>query len=154
MINSTYRQGLLLGVSSVALSSDGNRVLSASPSGVYLWGVDNGELIKGPLGGDASVPCSSGIKIVVENRYGAIDEWYELGVYTTERADGLLIVDIGHVTSVSGGNRMICYATGFEDGNIRLWDRIKKTAIGEPLRGHSGKVLALAFGPFMNEYLP
>ena len=60
------------------------------------------------------------------NRDGNVDEW---SADTCERIHGLPTVDIGHVTSVSSDGR-VYYATGFEDGHIQLWDRIKKTVIG------------------------
>ena len=129
-------------VSSISLSSDGNRVPSGSPSGVCLWDVDSGELIRGPFGGDASVSYCSRDRVLVVNRDGDVDEW---SAYTCKRMHGLPTVDIGRVTSVSSGLWRY-YATGFEDGAIQLWDREQKTAIGESLKGHSGKVLALAFG--------
>ena len=60
-------------------------------------------------------------------------------VLLTNGMHGLLTVDIGYVISVSS-DRWKYYATGFEDGAIQLWDREQRTAIGEPLRGHSEKV--------------
>ena len=136
-------------VSSISFSYYGDQILSGSPSGVCLWDVDSGKLIRGPFGGEASVPCCFNNRILVVNRDGNVDEW---SADTCERIHGLPTVDIGHVTSVSSDGR-VYYATGFEDGAIRLWDRERKTAIEEPMKGHSRKVLTLSFGGLMGDYL-
>ena len=122
-----------------------NKILSGSPSGVCLWSVDRGNLIRKPFLGDASVSSSYlGNGIAVVNRDGVINEW---SADTDEIVDNLPTVDIGHVTSVVGDYWQY-YAIGSEDGAIRLCDRRKGTMIEEPLRGHSGKVLVLSFSAY------
>ncbi|MFG3384398.1 WD40 repeat domain-containing protein, partial [Streptomyces sp. NPDC047999] len=38
-------------------------------------------------------------------------------------------------------------ATGDENGTVRLWDPATRQPTGEPLTGHTGWVLAMAFSP-------
>src|SRR4029453_14833323 len=38
-------------------------------------------------------------------------------------------------------------ASAGEDGTVRLWDVASRTAVGEPLTGHHGPVLDVAFAP-------
>ncbi|PAV14873.1 WD40 domain containing protein [Pyrrhoderma noxium] len=127
------------------LSFNGDQALSISPSGMYLWNVDNGELIKGPFGGDASDLYWVDRRIVVVNKDGTIEEWeaptcersYRLP-YDTEA--------IGRVTSVSMDSLKQCYAIGFENGTILMYSPRETFPIATMrLRGHSGKVLVLTF---------
>ena len=133
-------------VSSISLNRD---VLSKSASGACLWSVDSGELRKGPFGGDAEVSSWFFGRIIAVNRDGVVDGW---NVYTGERIHGLPTIDIGRVTSIAIDN-WEHYVTGFEDGSIQLWDPQEWTTVGEPLRGHSEKVLALSFSKSVNESL-
>ena len=137
-------------VYSISLSSNRNHLLSGSPSGTYLWDVDNGELVKGPFGGDASISFSYfGNRTVVVNGDGIVEEWdADIG----ERLHVLPTVDIGRITSVAA-NFQGYYAIGSENGAIQLLDRREKTTIGKPLMGHSGKVLALSFSGLRPRYL-
>ncbi|PAV14875.1 WD40 domain containing protein [Pyrrhoderma noxium] len=114
-----------------------------------FWDVDSGELIDNPFGRDAGVSQDSGNTIVVMNRDDAVDEW---GTDICERMHGLSAVDIGHITSVLNDSSKYC-AIGFEDGAIQLWERRERTAVFEPLKGHSGKVLALVTDQFKSDYL-
>ncbi|PAV14881.1 nucleotide-binding-oligomerization-domain like receptor [Pyrrhoderma noxium] len=137
-------------VSSISLSYHGNRILSRSPFGLSLWNADSGELLRGPFGGDASVSFSYfSNRTVVVNQNGAVDEW---DTDTGEKLHDLPRVYNGHVTSVAVDDRQY-YATGFEDGAIQLWSRWEGTMIGEPMRGHSKKVLALSFSGLGHCYL-
>ena len=138
------------GISSISRSYRGNRILSSSPFGLSLWNVDSGKLIRGPFGGDASISFSyHRNRAVVVNQDGAVNEW---DTDTGEKLYDLPRVYNGHVTSVAVDDRQY-YATGFEDGAIRLWGRWEGTMIGEPMRGHSKKVLALSFSGFGHRYL-
>ena len=123
----------------------GDRVVSGSPSGICLWDVDNGELIKGPFGGDASISYFTKYEVANQD---LVNEW---DIYAAELAYSGLTLDIGRVTSVSSAFQQYL-AAGFENGAIQLWDHAEKTALDEPLRGHSGKVLALAFGKVIGLY--
>ena len=135
-------------VCSISISSDGDQVISGSSSGTYLWDVESGES-RGPFGGDVSVFLSYfDNRVVIVNRDGVADEW---DADTGERLHGLPKVDNGYVTSIAV-QPLKYYATG-SDGVIQLWDYRKRTTIGEPLRGHSGKVLILAFDKFKYQYL-
>ena len=137
-------------VCSVSLLIYEDQVLSGSPFGACLWDIDSGKLIRGPLEGDASVSSHIfGTSTVVMIRDGVVDEWDT----DTDRLDRTPIGDIGRVTSVAIDDEMSYYATGFEDGAVRLWDLRNKMTIGEPLIGHSGKVLALSFDKVDHQYL-
>ncbi|PAV14874.1 WD40 domain containing protein [Pyrrhoderma noxium] len=137
-------------VSSISLSYHGNRILSRSPFGLSLWNVDSGELLRGPFGGDASVSFSYfSNRTVVVNQNGAVNEW---DTDTGEKLHDLPRVYNGHVTSVAVDDRQY-YTTGFEDGAIQLWGRWEGKMIGEPMRGHSEKVLALSFSGLGHRYL-
>ena len=140
-----------VGSSVYSLSCYRGKILSGSSSGVCLWDEDSGELIREPFRGDASISSFVNYenRVVIANQDGVFGEW---GTDTGEVIYSVPTVDIVRVISVSSGGWGY-YATGFEDGAIQLWDRERKIAIGEPLRGHSGKVLALVFGGSMNDYL-
>ena len=62
-------------VSSVSFCNR-NQVLSGSSSGVCLWSVDSGELIRGPFAGDTIVPFPYFVdRILLMNRDGVVGEW-------------------------------------------------------------------------------
>ena len=115
---------------------DRNQVLSGSSSGACLWNVNSGELIRESFGGDerVSLPYLEN-GIVVTNRDGAVSEW-----------------DSEYIISIAAKSSKY-YAAGSEDGAIQLWDYRKMITIGEPLQGHSGKVLALSFDEARHQYL-
>ena len=139
-----------VGSSVYSLSLWDDYVISGSPSGACLWDFNGRKFIRSSKG-DTSVWYYSDDRNVIIYGGHVLDEW---GAFDckSERMYGLPAADIGHVTSVSGDRRKY-YATGFEDGTIQLWDRREKTAIGELLRGHLGKVLALVFGESGDKYL-
>ena len=127
---------------SISLFSYGDRVLSRSHSGVYVWDADSGNLIRGPFGGDAIVSFSNfGSSIVIVNRDGVVVEW---DAYTGERTHGLPESNIKNVTSIAV-EPLKYYATGSKDGAIQLCDLWERITVGDPLKGHSGEVLVLSF---------
>ncbi|PAV14885.1 nucleotide-binding-oligomerization-domain like receptor [Pyrrhoderma noxium] len=130
-------------VFSISLFSYGDRVLSGSHSGVYVWDVDSGNLIRGPFGGDASVSFSYfGSSIIIVDRDGVVNEW---DAYTGERTHGLPMSNVKNITSIAV-EPLKYYATGSKDGAIQLWDLWERITVGDPLKGHSGEVLVLSFG--------
>ena len=48
---------------------------------------------------------------------------------------------LGDATSVTGSLNKCLLVIDFEDGTIRLWSYRWGSAIGEPLKGHSGDIL-------------
>ena len=136
-------------VSSFSLSFSGHYSPYIPFFGMCFWDVNSGELIEDPFGREASVSRYSDNIIAVMNRDGAVGEW---GADIRERMHGLSTVDIGHITSILDDSPRY-RAIGFEDGAIQLWEHREWTAVFEPLKGHSGKVLALVTDQFKGEYL-
>ena len=138
------------GVSSVAFSPDGTRIVSGGEDGtVRLWTLD-GEPAAEPFRGHtaAFVGVSSvafspdGTRIVSGGGDGTVRLWKVVG----ERAAEPFTGHEDRVSSVAfspDGTRIV---SGGADGTVRLWTLDGERA-AEPFSGHHNSVLSVAFSP-------
>ncbi|SDJ26667.1 WD40 repeat domain-containing serine/threonine protein kinase [Nonomuraea jiangxiensis] len=133
-------------VSDLALSPDGSTVATGIrySTDARLWDLRTGRQIGAPLSGGDDAPVSlafspDGTRLASCGEGSA----YVWKVRSRERVkvgdDGCLAA----VFSPDGD----ALATADSDKKTRLWDVRTRTRIGEPMAGHTGKVVALAFSP-------
>jgi WD40 repeat protein/predicted negative regulator of RcsB-dependent stress response len=135
------------GVSTVAYSPDGTKIVSGGADGtVRLWnhqGKPIGLPFKGHQGWVNSVAFSpNGKQIVSGGADGTVRLWNHQG-----KPIGLPFK--GHqswVTSVAFSPNGKQIVSGNLDGTLRLWDSQGKP-IGQPWRGHQNRVTSVAFSP-------
>src|SRR6266702_4639868 len=137
-------------VYSVALSPDGQRIVSGSRDGrIRVWNATTGETAAGPFTRHTdsvfSVSFSpDGQHIVSGSRDRTIRVW---NATTGETVAGPFT---GHVDSVLSvvfspdGQRI---ASGSHDGAIRVWDATTRETAAGPFTGHTDSVLSVAFSP-------
>ncbi|MEM1256243.1 MAG: hypothetical protein AAGI69_27720 [Cyanobacteria bacterium P01_H01_bin.21] len=132
---------------SLAMSQDGQRIISGSEDGtVRLWNTITGEPIGPPLQGHEgtvrSVAISrDGQRIVSGGSDDTVRLW---DAATGEPIGSPLQGHEGTVRSVAisrDGQRIV---SGSEDGTVRLWDAATGEPIGLPLQGHEGTVRSVA----------
>ena len=143
-------QGHTDGVLSVAISPDGERIVSSSADKtVRIWNAETGEPIGQPLQGHTdrvlSVAISpDGERIVSSSADRTVRIWdaetgEPIGQPLQGHTDRVLSVAISpdgeHVVSSSA------------DRTVRIWDAETGEPIGQPLQGHTDRVLSVAISP-------
>ncbi|KAG8756863.1 hypothetical protein FRC11_004956, partial [Ceratobasidium sp. 423] len=136
-------------VNSVAFSSDGGRVVSASLGSIRVWNAYNGIQVAGPFRGHMryinSVSFSpDGTRLVSGGHDCTVRVW------NAYDATPLLDPLEGHTDSVlcvtfSPDGNLI--ASSSSDHTVRLWNSHNGTPATSPLKGHTGSVDSLAFTP-------
>ena len=137
-------------VSSVALSPNGNLVISGSDDNtVRIWDVTSGEAIGQPLRGHddsvSSVAFSPDGKLVAS---GSKDKTVRLWDAASGEAIGQPLR--GHnswVSSVAFSPDGKLVVSGSDDKTVRIWDVRSGEPVGEPFRGHDNLVKSVAFSP-------
>ncbi|KZT51139.1 WD40 repeat-like protein [Calocera cornea HHB12733] len=138
------------GVTSIAFSPDGRRIVSGSwDHTLRLWNADTGAAMREPLTGHdrqvTSVAFSpDGRRIVSGSWENTLRLWNaDTGAAIDEpltgHTDGVLSV------ALSPDSRRIVSGSG--DGTLRLWNADTGAAMGEPLTGHDSEVTSVAFSP-------
>ncbi|MHC5937318.1 nSTAND1 domain-containing NTPase [Nostoc sp.] len=131
-------------VSSVAISADGETIVSGGNDGtVRLWNLQGqtlAEPLRGHEGNVLSVAISADGETIVSGGYdGTVRLWNLQGQTLAEPLRGhegcvnSVAISADGETIVSGGN----------DGTVRLWN-LQGQTLAEPLRGHEGNVLSVA----------
>ena len=146
----------VLGVTSIALSLDGTRLVSGGGGQIRLWNATTLQPIGRPVKTDhrvvKTVAFSPNGKVIAsageENRLRLWDVERDLLPISLplegheESAKGL-----GEVTSVAFSPDGKHITSGDDDGNLRLWDAKTGKSIGDPFKGHENSVTSLAFRP-------
>ncbi|MEH1930598.1 nSTAND1 domain-containing NTPase [Nostoc sp.] len=131
-------------VSSVAISADGQTIVSGGEDGtVRLWNLQ-GQTLTEPLRGHKgwvnSVAISAdGQTIVSGGRDGAVRLWNLQGLPLAQPLRG----HQGNVSSVAISTDGQTIVSGGEDGTVRLWN-LQGQTLAEPLRGHESYVNSVA----------
>ena len=138
------------GVTSVAVTPDGSRVVSGSNDAtIRIWdlakGTPVGEPLTGHSGGVTSVAVTpDGSRIVSGGCDSTIRIWdLAKGTSVGEPLTG----HGGAVTCLAvtpDGSRIV---SGGDDSTVRIWDLARGTSVGEPLTGDSNRVACLAVTP-------
>ncbi|WP_439423057.1 nSTAND1 domain-containing NTPase [Saccharothrix sp. HUAS TT10] len=98
-------------------------------------------VLVGHAGGVRSVAFSrDGALLLSAGDDGTVRTWHVL----TGRPGAVLRGHLGRVNAVAGGPGAVIASAG-EDGTVRRWDTVTGSQVGEPLVGHSGPVLSVAF---------
>jgi serine/threonine-protein kinase len=131
-------------VSSIAFSSDGQRVVSSNyGGGVHLWELESGNTLRQF---DPSVTQVHGVAWSPDDRY-VLAASEDHSIHQWEAATGMRVRRFtGHTAAVASvvvsldGQRIL---SGSHDGSVRLWDRERGTLLHR-FDGHTDKVLSVA----------
>ncbi|KAG8797552.1 hypothetical protein FRC16_008746, partial [Serendipita sp. 398] len=138
------------GITSVAGSPDGRRIISGSEDKtIRIWdtetGADIGELLGGHTRAVNSVAYSpDGRRIISGSSHKAIRIW------DAETGAAVGVPLGGHTRAV---NSLVyspdgrCIISGSSDKAIRIWDAETGAAVGKPLEGHTAWVRSVAYSP-------
>ncbi|MBN3874773.1 MAG: caspase family protein, partial [Nostoc sp. JL33] len=132
-------------VSSVAISADGQTIVSRGIDGtVRLWNLQ-GQTLAEPLRGHQgyvnSVAISADGQTIVSGGYdGTVRLWNLQGQTLAEPLRGH--EDNVNSVAISADGQTI--VSGCDDGTVRLWN-LQGQTLAEPLRGHEGYVNSVAF---------
>ncbi|CAE6534497.1 unnamed protein product [Rhizoctonia solani] len=146
----TVYEGHNNGVRSVAISPDGNSIVSGSEDKtIRIWDAHRPSQIGKPLKGHSdfltSVSCSPLGNMIAS---GSDDHTIRLWDVNTGRQIGETLVGhdnyVNSVTFSPGGNLI---ASASEDETVRLWDVHRRTTSAFTFNGHSTVVLSVAFSP-------
>ncbi|KAE9405675.1 hypothetical protein BT96DRAFT_314240 [Gymnopus androsaceus JB14] len=135
-------------VESVAISSDGKRVVSGSyDKTIRIWNAETGEQVVKPILGHTSwvrsVGFSSDGKRVVS---GSDDN--TIRIWNAETGEQVVEPILGHTNSVtsvgfsSDGKRVV---SGSHDETIRIWNAETGEQVVEPILGHTNSVTSVGF---------
>ncbi|KAL0960845.1 hypothetical protein HGRIS_005861 [Hohenbuehelia grisea] len=136
-------------VTSVAISKDGKRVVSAGDETIRIWdtGVISESRSKSPLAGHDGQPVVS-ISISPDGQYiasGSWDKTIRIWDVAGRRQDGEPLTGQYAVTSVAFSPNGRLIISGSADSTVRIWDVATRRQVGEPLRGHQDCVYSVAF---------
>ncbi|CAE6495742.1 unnamed protein product [Rhizoctonia solani] len=136
-------------VVSVAFSSDGERIVSASRDGIRVWNAYNGTLLAGPFRDILSFVFSiafspDGTCVVSGARDGTVQVW---AAHDGTPLFNSLPGRLGLVSCVIFSPNGAHIAASSGDHTIQLWDSVDGTPAGPPFKGHNGSVNCLAFTP-------
>jgi WD40 repeat protein len=143
-------EGHRSGVTAVAFSPDGSRLVSGSHDHTLrLWDARTGAAIGEPMKGhkglvNAVAFSPDGTRIVSGSSDNTLRLW--------DAATGAALCEPleGHSSNVNAvafspdGSRLV---SGSHDHTLRLWDAHTGAPLGKPLEGHEYQVLAVAFSP-------
>jgi WD40 repeat protein len=131
-------------VLSVAISSDGARIVSGSLDGmVRIWDVGTGEKVGNPLQGHTNPVIS--VVFSPDGRYavsGSQNDAIRIWDAATGEQLRTLRVHHGIVWSLATNGRYV--VSGSEDWTVKIWDIVTGEQVGEPLRGHMRGVNSVA----------
>ncbi|KAG9124994.1 hypothetical protein FRC07_009421, partial [Ceratobasidium sp. 392] len=137
-------------VRSIAISSDGRRVVSGCADGaVQVWDAETGDTMLGPLQGHSAVVHS--VAISPDSRWiasGADDETIRVwdaqtgdARFNPIQAHSMWVLSVGFSAD---GSRIV---SGSMDATICVWDASTGESVLGPLHGHSHSVRSVAFSP-------
>ncbi|KAG8733524.1 hypothetical protein FRC10_012311, partial [Ceratobasidium sp. 414] len=136
-------------VVSIAVSSDGSRVVSNSGTSFIVWDAYSGNRILGPLNGHTEDVYSVAISpnddcIASGSRDGTIYIW---DAHTADIIAGPLEGHTEVVLSVAFSSDGARLASGSGDCTIRIWETQTGHLLVGPLDGHTNYVNSVAFSP-------
>ncbi|MBF2009491.1 MAG: WD40 repeat domain-containing protein [Chlorogloeopsis fritschii C42_A2020_084] len=136
-------------VSSIAISTDGQTIISGGEDGtVRMWnrkGQPLGEPFKGHQVYVSSVAISTdGQTIISGGQDGTVRMWNRKGQPLGEPFKGHLVSTSVLAVAISVDGQTII--SGGQDGTVRMWNR-KGQPLGEPFKGHQGVVESVAISP-------
>ncbi|NWF69827.1 MAG: protein kinase [Chloroflexi bacterium] len=141
-----FREHISL-ISAVSLSSDGQRALSTSVSGGYVWDVASGRIIHTLLIPDTEMSGWGGA-YSPDDRYLAAGTGITVTLYDAETGAALRILR-GHndlIVNMVFSPDSALLATASWDGTAMLWDVQTGVAL-RTLSGHDSQVIGVAFSP-------
>ncbi|QRV96530.1 hypothetical protein RhiJN_24548 [Ceratobasidium sp. AG-Ba] len=133
----------------LALSSDCRLIASNSTDDkVWLWGVETGQIVLGPLAASDSfwgfAFSSDGSFFAAGSVGGAVYIW---GLESASLVHGPLQEHSGAVSSLAFSPDDQHLVTGSWDSTLRIWDRTTGRTAADPFIGHTGSVYEVAFSP-------
>jgi WD40 repeat protein len=139
-------RGPMKNATSVAFSSNGERVVWGTFGAVWIWNIETGTPVGKPLEGHTdlvqSVAISPDGKRVVSSGL-----WEETGKIWDVEKETLVgefqgFADIRSVAFSPDGKQVV---SGSADQTVRIWNVETGMQVGEPFQGHTGYVLSVAF---------
>ncbi|KAJ6565680.1 quinon protein alcohol dehydrogenase-like superfamily [Mycena sp. CBHHK59/15] len=143
-------QGHSSGVTSIAFSPDGVRIVSGSEDDtVRVWDARTGDIVAGPFEGHSdwvtSVAFSpDGARIVSGSNDHTVRVW---DARTGEIVAGPFEGHSKWVTSVAFSPDGARIVSGSWDQTVRVWDARTGKIVAGPFEGHSNSVTSVAFSP-------
>jgi len=137
-------------VNSIALSSDGQRIVSGSEDQtIRVWNAITGEIVAGPFNGHSNSVTSVAFSpddqhIVSGSEDRTIRVW---NATTGETVAGPFSGHLNPVTSVAFSPDGQHTVSGSHDRTIRVWNATTGETVAGPFGGHSDSVRSVAFSP-------
>ncbi|WP_063006254.1 WD40 repeat domain-containing protein [Nocardia salmonicida] len=135
-------------VSSVALSPDGQRAVSATRTGLRIWDVAQQLPIGAVMGPDTAVNSvafsGDGRTVSSADDKGMVRLWSA----ETQTAVGTPIpAHTGAAATVVFDRTGRLLVSGGDDGLIRMWNVSDQSPAGQPISVHAGRVMSVAISP-------
>ncbi|KAJ7121444.1 WD40 repeat-like protein [Mycena epipterygia] len=137
-----------LSITSIDVSPDGTQIVSGSDLGrVYVWNVNMGTLVVGPLEGHTGAVKSvhfslDGGRIASGSSDSTVRIW---DAHTGRLVTGPLKSHTAEVTSVHFSTDCAWIASGSSDHTVQVWDAHTGTLIAGPFEGHTDEVTSVYF---------